>query len=83
MINLNEIKALTEIKISSRWVNINFQQQIDKIQAEYFSYNFKTKNREEVSNFLLKPIEQKNQEIELEEGEKKFSIINFLIGFLA
>ena len=32
---------------------------------------------------MLKPIEQKNKEIELEEGEKKFSIINFLIGFLA
>ena len=71
------------IKKLSRWVNVNLQQQIDNRQAKHFPYDFKTKNRVDVYNFLLKFIDEKNKEIEFEGGEKKFPIINFFVEFLA
>ena len=43
-----------------RWVNVNFQQQIDKRQAKHFSYDFKIKIRKGVFNCLLKSIDEKN-----------------------
>ena len=42
-----EIKKITEMG------NCSCQQQIHNRQAKHFSYDFKTKNREEILNFLL------------------------------
>ena len=42
-----------------------------------------TKNAGDVLNFSMKLIDDKNRDIEFKTGEKKFPIIEFMIGFLA
>ena len=83
VINLNEIKNWNKIKISSQWVNVNFQVQGDNRDAKHFSYNFITKNMGGMLNFKLKLIDDENKEIKFEDKEKKFPIVNFLLEFLA
>ena len=48
--------------------NCSCQQQIHNRQAKHFSYDFKTKNREEIFEFFVTTYWQKNEEIEFEEG---------------
>ena len=50
-------------------------------QTQHFASNFVTKNVGNILDFGIKLIDDK--EIEFEDGEKKFSIIDFLIKFLA
>ena len=82
-INLNEIKNWNEIKITSQWVNINFQVQCNNRDAEHFSYNFITKNTRDMLNFSLKLTEDENKEIKFEDKKKKFPIVNFFVKFSA
>ena len=43
----------------------------DNRDAKPFSYNLITKSMEDVPDFMLKLIDNKNNDIELEDGEKK------------
>ena len=79
VINLNKITSWSKIKETSRWVNVNFQEQSDNKNTHHFSYNFITNNKED----LLKLVDSDNNTIEFDEGEKKLPIINFMIEFLA
>ena len=72
-----------KIKKSSQWVNVGFQPQGENREAKHFAYNFVTKNAGDVLNFSMKLIDDKNRDIEFKTGEKKFPIIEFMIGFLA
>ena len=83
IINLNEIKNWSKVKKSLQWVIVNFQEQRDNRDAKHFSYNFITKNTGDVLNFTLKLIDDENKEIKFEDKEKNFSIVNFLLEFLA
>ena len=78
VINLNKITSWSKIKETSRWVNVNFQEQSDNKNTHHFSYNFITNNKED----LLKLVDSDNNTIEFDEGEKKLPIINFMIEFL-
>ena len=79
VLNLNEIEKWDKIKNSSRWVNVSFQSHEENRQARHFSYNFLTKNKNDLLNFTVKLIDSNNEDIEFIDGEKKFPIINFLI----
>ena len=59
-----------------RWVNVNFQVQGDNRDANYFSYNFITKNTGDVLNFMLKLIDDENKEIKFEDKEKKIPMVS-------
>ena len=83
IINLNKIKNWSTIQKSLRWVNVNLQRQSDNKDAKHFSYNFLTENTGDVLNFTLKLINDNNKDIEFEDGEKKFPIVNFLLKFIA
>ena len=73
IINLNEIK---------NWNDINFHTKGDNRDTKHFSYNFITKNMEDVLNFMLKLIDDENREIKFGDKEKKIPIVNFLFEFL-
>ena len=44
IIYLSHIENRSEIKKSSRWVNVEFQPQGENSEAKHFAYNFVTKN---------------------------------------
>ena len=79
MINLNKITSWSKIKETSRWGNVNFQEQSDNKNTHHFSYNFITNNKEDP----LKLVDSDNNTIEFDDGEKKFPIIKFLVELLA
>lgn len=64
-------------------MNVEFQVQSDNREAKYFAFNFMMKNTGDALSFMLRLIDDKNNDIEFELGKKKFPIIEFLIGFLA
>ena len=70
IINFKEIKNWIQVKISFRWVNVNFQVQGDNRDAKNFLYNF------------IKLMDYENKEIQFEDIEKNISIVNFLPEFL-
>ena len=80
---MNKIKNWNEIKKSSRWINIKLQAQGDNRNAKHVSYNFITNYTGDMLNFMLKLIDNENKEIQFEDKEKKFPIVNFLPEFLA
>ena len=51
-------------------------------QARHFSYNFLTKNKNDLLNFTVQLIDLNSKDIEFIDGKKKFLTINFLIEFL-
>ena len=56
---------------------------ISVARRKHFAYNFVIKNAGDVLNFSIKLIHDKYRDIEFETGEKKFPIIESMIGFLA
>ena len=54
------------------------QQQICKT----FPYYFIIKNTGDVLNFMLKLIDDENEEIKFHDKDKQFPIVNFLLEFL-
>ena len=83
VINLNGIQNWSEIKKTSRWGNVTFQEQADYRKKSHPAFNFTTNNKEDLLNFTLKLIDTENKLFEFEDGETKFPIIDFIIGFLA
>ena len=51
--------------------------------VKHFLCNFLTKTTGDWLNSTLKLIDDNNKDIEFEDGEKKFPIINFLLEFIA
>ena len=76
VINLNKIKNWKEMKKLLRWVNVQFQQWINNRQSKSFTCIFKTKDKEDVLNFSLKLIDEKNEEMKLKD-EKNNSKLRF------
>ena len=83
IINLSEIQNWSEIKKTSKWVNATFQEQTDNRNTSHPSFNFITNNKEDLLNFISKPVDTNNKTIEFADGEKKLPIIDFIIEFLA
>ena len=71
MVNLGKMKNWNEIKKSSRWVNVEFQAQGDNREAKHFGCNFIRENTGDMLSFTLKLVDDKNNDIEFESGEKK------------
>ena len=63
IIKLNETKNCSEIKKTSRWVNVNFQEQTDNKNTSHSSYNFITNKKEDLLNFTLKLVDTDNNAI--------------------
>ena len=70
-------------KKSSRWVKVNFQCQADNSRTKHFCNNFKTKNAGDQLQFSVKLVDENNKNFEFEDGEKKYTVKNFLTEFLA
>ena len=83
VINLNEIQNWSEIKKTSKWVNVTFQEQTDNTNTSHPSFNFTRNNKDDLLNFTLKLVDTDNKLIEFAGGKHKFPIIDFIIQFLA
>ena len=83
VINLNEIRNWSEIKKTSRWVNVTFQEQTDNRDTSHPSFNFTTNNTGNLLNFTSKLVDTDNKPAEFADGEKIFPITDFIIEFLA
>ena len=82
IVNLNQIENWSTLKQDSKWVDITFQEQVENKNTEHPSFSFISNNKEDVLGLSLKLVDTNNKIIKFANGEKKFSILEFLIEFL-
>ena len=80
--NLNQIENWDMLKEGSKWVDITFQEQIADKNTLHLSFSFISNNKGDVLNFSLKLVDSNNKIIKIVDGERKFSILEFIIEFL-
>ena len=76
-INLNKINDWEHIKGKSLWVNVNFDNLQEAKKIDYFCFSFKTASLNDLLLFIIYLIDDFNNAITFNNGEKKISISNF------
>ena len=76
-INLNKINGWEHIKGKSLWVNVNFDNLEEAKKIDYFCFSFKTASLNDLLLFTIYLIDDFNNAITFNDGEKKISISNF------
>ena len=61
---------------------MTFQEQKDNRNSEHLSFHFISNNKDDVLGFSLKLVDTDNKLIKFADGEKKFSILEFIIEFI-
>ena len=77
IINLNKINNWGYVKGKSLWVNVNFDKPKYMNNSKYLYFSFKTFSLNNLLNFSINLIHEKNKPLELNIGETKISILNF------
>ena len=75
-------EELEKYEKTSRWVNINFEEHNKTQKTKHFAFSFKTNNLNDLLCFSVHLIDSENKEIEFVIGEKRISILNFIIEIL-
>ena len=76
-INLNKINDWEHIKGKSLWVNVNSDNLEEAKKIDYFCFSFKTASLNDLLLFTIYLIDDFNNAITFNDGEKKISISNF------
>ena len=82
IVNLSQIENWSNLKQSSRWVDVTFQEQIENKNTLHPTFSFISTNKEDVLTFSLKLVDTDNNIIKFTEGDKKFPILEFMIEFI-
>ena len=81
IVNLTQIGNWNNLKQSSRWVDVTFQEQIENKNTLHPAFSFILTNKEDVLSFSLKLVDTENKTIKFADGKKKFPILKFMIEF--
>ena len=63
VVNLDEVKNWKDMKKSSCWVNVNFEEHSKTQKRKHFAFSFKTNNLNDLLCFSLHLIDSENKEI--------------------
>ena len=79
IISLNKISNWEYIKGKSFWVNVSFTEPELINDSKHLSYSFKTVSLNDLLNFGINVIDEKNRSMKFISGEQKKSILKFKI----
>lgn len=80
IIDLIKLDSWENIKGKPLWVNTSFKEVKEKNSKDHTSFSFTTSALKDLLNFSKNLIDDKNQQICCNNGEKKISILNFKVA---
>ena len=77
--DLQKINSWENIKGKSLWVNATFNEQEEINNSKQMCFSFMTSSLNDLLNFSINLIDDKNKQISFTSGENKITILNFKI----